>query len=470
MGTQKNLNAKKASLSYSAKRRVTRSSRIPTRASCLPPQTSSRKQTNIVRPNKMPHFPPPTATTVPSERAEPWQEREKKLIIPLYKAGKTYAEISQLLPRRSKAAVNSKLQKISNPKLPRRSKAAVNSKSQKISKAKKQDMCSFTLERTHNEKWQVWETELLVSLRKIGKTYEEISQQLPRRSISACKAKQQDMMSHKVPKRWQAWEDDLVISLFKAVKSFGEISQQIPNRSEEDCYIRLRKLLKSGKHDLVEIPGKRWKDWEEQLIITNHQAGKSWADISKLLPSRTELAVTQRWKKHLNPIQRNDYWRQEEDQLLITLHNSQSGREDWAKIAQKIPDRSAAGCKLRWNRVLRCRPEVSNEVRFRDRWTKPEREKLVFLVNAIGPRYSEIAKKLPGRTASACRNVYHKVRAEESGTSGPSREDWLRSWDSKFVDDVSQTSLNIDHADDWMLQILRRSRKIIRKRFLLPMA
>lgn len=361
-------------------------------------------------------------------------------MVSLYKAGKTYTEISQELPRRSEAAVRCKLLHI----------------------AKTQKYDKFTLERTHNETWQAWETELLVSLREIGKTYEETSQKLPGRSKTACLAKFQKLMGHTGPKRWQAWEDDLVASLFKAGKSFGEISQQIPNRSEEGCHIRLRKLLQSGEHDLVEIRGngKKWEDWEEQLIITHHDAGRSWEEISKLLPSRTEDSIAQRWRRHLNltPLREYSKWSSEEDQLLITLHNSHRGREDWAEIARKIPNQSKAGCILRWVKLRHCHPDLSKGVRFGDKWSKLEKEKLLSLVNTIGRRWYEIAKKLPGRTEIACEQMYAKHRAEIDGTSGPSREYWERSWDGRSLIPVSQTSLKTDQANDWMLQIPRRPR------------
>lgn len=338
-------------------------------------------------------------------------------MISLYKTGKTYAEISQQLPLRSKASVHYKLSYI------------FNTRKQDRDSLHKVTLVKGLVKRAQKEKWQAWETDLLVSLRETGKTYKAISQQLPGRSEAACFEKL--MMGHIESKNWEAWEEELLISLYKRGNSLGEISQQMPSRSGESCRRRLLCLLKSGKQDRVEIPGngQLWKDWEDQLIITHHDAGKSWAEISKLLPSRKETSVMKRWRKHLKPGERrNTRWSQAEDQLLTTLHNAHRGPEGWTKVAQKMPNRSEASCKNHWSKLLRCDPDLAKGVNFENRWTKLEREKVVSLVNAIGPRWYEIAKELPGRTEGACHSAYAKFCAEESG---PSREYWLRSWDGK---------------------------------------
>ena len=303
--------------------------------------------------------------------------------------------------------------------------------------------------------WQSWEEKLLISLRKAGKTYREISKKLPGRSIFACQRRIYDLLESRNQahsprqkddlmriqdsgqKKWQAWEEELLISLFKVGKTYREVSQQIPGRSGEACRVRLNSLLKAGKQDIAEIPvgGRVWKDWEDQLITTNYDAGKRWAEICKLLPSRTKHSILGRWKTHLKSrvhrsTRTHSNWSQKEDQLLVNLHTA---GEDWAEIAGKIPNRSKAGCINRWGNLVHCHPELSKIRRQRCRWTKLEKEILVSLVNAIGPRYYEIAKNLPGRTERACKIFYAKHCAKETETSGPSREYWLRSWDSELL-------------------------------------
>ena len=270
-------------------------------------------------------------------------------------------------------------------------------------------------------------------------------------------------------KKWQAWEEDLLISSYNTGKSYGEVSQQIPDRSEASCRKKLHKLLKSGKHNLARFLEIRqfWDDWEDELIITNYDAGKSWKEISKLLRFRTWQAVSRRWTKCLETrVQRRHGWSEEEDQLLIDLHRAGEG---WAEIAQKIPNRSKTVCTSRWQNLARRRPGLTRGGRWKCRWTRLEKEKLVSLVNAIGPRFSDIATELPGRTAEACELSYPRFRAEISGTSGLSREDWLSSWDSNLLFRISRISLKIDQANESMLQILRTPKWLLRKLSLLLM-
>ena len=386
-------------------------------------------------------------------------------MISLREAGKSYDEISQQLPGRSSSACRHKMLDLSRPQ------------QQGLGPQQKDD--DVGIDDSKSKWWEPWEEKLLVSLRKTGKTYIEITKQLPGRSVGACRHKIRDMLESQKrdlsprqnddlvgmiqdKKRWQAWEEELLISLFKIGKSWDEISQQLPDRSEIGCRGKIQHLLDAGKQDLAEVSGscKVWKDWEEKLITTNHDAGKSWEEISKLLPSRTKQSVWKRWKTHLKPrIQKAERWSQEEDQLLIILH---AAGEGWARIAQKIPNRSMIGCEGRWQKLVHCYPELSKNGKWKRRWTKLEKENLVSLVNAIGPRYYDIAKELPGRTAIACELYYKRVRDEVSGTSGPSREYWLSLWDSKLLFDIARISLKRHQANESMLQILRRPRWLLR--------
>lgn len=154
-----------------------------------------------------------------------------------------------------------------------------------------------------------------MSLRKEGKGFGEISQQLPGRSKMACS---QEYYSTKISRsrkqaraEWQPWERDFLISLRKEGKDFGEISQQLPGRSKMVCAKEYQKLLKSRKQ--VSTSEKKtsladsqetkrpWVEWEDKLVTTSHIAGKSCGEISRLLSSRTASAVSARWEDYLKP-------------------------------------------------------------------------------------------------------------------------------------------------------------------------
>ncbi|KAF6220006.1 hypothetical protein HO133_003831 [Letharia lupina] len=251
--------------------------------------------------------------------------------------------------------------------------------------------------------------------------------------------------SGQAQKHWQEWEQQLLVSLRQKGKTNREISKHLPGRSKRACQEQLLKLLKHGEQnpyplledDRAEFRAlknmKRWKDWEDQIIISNYNAGKSWGEISELLPSRTEKATLARWKqlpKFKSPNPPESKWSQYEDRLLGSLRTA---RKDWAEIAQQIPNHSRYGCRQRWTQDLHYHSSK--------KWTKQEKETLMSLVKTVGYRWYEIAKFIPGRTGVACRCCYVRYWGEEDGEGGPSPEDWIDIWDSESLVHRLQTEL-----------------------------
>ncbi|CAD6574114.1 MAG: hypothetical protein ASARMPREDX12_006386 [Alectoria sarmentosa] len=238
--------------------------------------------------------------------------------------------------------------------------------------------------------------------------------------------------------KWQPWESESLISLRKEGKGLGEISQQLPGRSKMACAKEYQRMLKSRKqastsekkNSLADIQETKrpWKEWEDQLVTTSRIAAGAvsarWVDYLKTHLEDTFTAPGYRWS-------------QREDQLLISLHVAGEG---FAEIAQKIPNRSESGCKRRWHKIKDCRPELLK------RWTILEEKTLVSLFNTLGPRWHGIAKELPGRTHQACeKHYYERTCSGKVGASGPSREDWISHWDN--TPDSEETEMDSMEPD-----------------------
>jgi hypothetical protein len=103
---------------------------------------------------------------------------------------------------------------------------------------------------------------------------------------------------------------------------------------------------------------------------------------------------------------------QADDQTLATIVE-QLGDADWGAVARQMPGRSARQCRDRWKGYLS--PDLTN-----DRWTSEEDQILLDQFTVLGPRWSLIAAKVPGRSEVAVRNriqLLERRKARESAAA-----------------------------------------------------
>ncbi|GMG98324.1 hypothetical protein Nepgr_000164 [Nepenthes gracilis] len=99
-------------------------------------------------------------------------------------------------------------------------------------------------------------------------------------------------------------------------------------------------------------------------------------------------------------------WTEEEDRKLIELVE-QYGMKSWAQIAAKLVGRAGKQCRERWHNHLR--PDIK-----KDSWSEEEERLLIKAHEQYGNRWAEIAKKIPGRTENAIKNLWNATKRKQN--------------------------------------------------------
>lgn len=162
----------------------------------------------------------------------------------------------------------------------------------------------------------------------------------------------------------------------------------------------------------TEMKNSKWTGDEDSILreAVSRFGTKNWQAVSSMLIGRTGQQCMHRWNKNLNPTIRKGKWKEEEDALLknaIAIH----GPRSWAQISKLVPGRTDVQCRERWINIL-------DPALRREEWTEAEDQALLEAVNLLVRNnqpipWSTIAKRVATRTDNQCRRRFKRLEGRQ---------------------------------------------------------
>lgn len=112
-------------------------------------------------------------------------------------------------------------------------------------------------------------------------------------------------------------------------------------------------VVQSSQGSANNTPRRRWKDWEDQLLITvvEEHGPTRWNSLAHHFPGRNGRQVRLRWMNHLQPSLNKRPWKPEEDAVLLEAHNALGNK--WAMISMRLGGRTDNSVKNRYKSIAR---------------------------------------------------------------------------------------------------------------------
>ena len=159
-----------------------------------------------------------------------------------------------------------------------------------------------------------------------------------------------------------------------------------------------------SEKEVKELRVGRWSSEEDDLLrrLIGEYGEAKWKAVSKGMGTRTGIQCLHRWTKVLKPGIIKGAWRPDEDKVIVDWV-SENGPISWCHCAKLIPGRCGKQCRERWYNGL------ADGLK-KDDWSLAEEAILETEYKNLGPKWSAIAAKLPGRSENSIKNRFYSMK------------------------------------------------------------
>ncbi|KAF8649779.1 hypothetical protein AX16_005545 [Volvariella volvacea WC 439] len=143
--------------------------------------------------------------------------------------------------------------------------------------------------------------------------------------------------------------------------------------------------------------GRPWTEEEDEELrraVAIHGEHDNWKAVAQFVPGRTNKACRKRWLHSLSPTVKKTAWTAEEDELLRKFYMNYGPK--WSAIAREIPGRTDDACSKRYREALD--PSLK-----KGSWSAEEDARLQEAYSRIGSQWTQVGQEL-GRSGLDCRN------------------------------------------------------------------